>query len=50
MASRLNWNLRWRLSVLWFLEWGITGAVVTYLPIYWDSINLSKQSNRSCTR
>ena len=42
MSKRLTWNLRWRLSVLWFLEWGITGAVMTYLPIYWESINLSK--------
>jgi predicted MFS family arabinose efflux permease len=42
MAAGLNWNLRWRLSVLWFLEWGITGAVMTYLPIYWESIGLSK--------
>jgi len=44
MASQVNlkWNLRWRLSVLWFLEWGITGAVITYLPIYWESIRLSK--------
>lgn len=42
MPGRLNWNLRWRLSVLWFLEWGITGAVMTYLPIYWESINLTK--------
>lgn len=42
MSGRLNWTLRWRLSVLWFLEWGITGAVMTYLPIYWESINLSK--------
>lgn len=43
MASRLKWNLRWRLSILWLLEWGITGAVMTYLPIYWESISLSKQ-------
>lgn len=43
MSVGLSWHLRWRLSVLWFLEWGITGAVMTYLPIYWDSINLSKQ-------
>jgi hypothetical protein len=42
MPGTLKWNLRWRLSVLWFLEWGITGAVITYLPIYWDSINLTK--------
>lgn len=31
---RLRWSLRWRLSVLWFLEWGITGALLTYLPLY----------------
>ena len=43
MSAGLNWNLRWRLSVLWFLEWGITGTVITYLPIYWESISLSKQ-------
>ncbi|MFN0052699.1 MAG: MFS transporter [Planctomycetales bacterium] len=43
MSGRLYWTLRWRLSVLWFLEWGITGAVMTYLPIYWESIRLSKQ-------
>ncbi|MGQ0635993.1 MAG: MFS transporter [Planctomycetaceae bacterium] len=42
MSSRLTWSVRWRLSVLWFLEWGITGAVMTYLPVYWESINLSK--------
>jgi Nucleoside H+ symporter len=42
MAGGLNWNLRWRLSLLWCLEWGITGAVMTYLPIYWESINLTK--------
>lgn len=42
MPGRLPWNLRWRLSVLWFLEWGITGAVMTYLPIYWESIYLTK--------
>src|SRR5258708_36273432 len=42
MSVGLKWNLRWRLSILWFLEWGITGAVMTYLPIYWESINLSR--------
>jgi len=41
MSARLGWSLRWRLSVLWFLEWGITGAVMTYIPIYWESINLA---------
>lgn len=30
----LRWKLRWRLSLLWFLEWGITGALLTYLPLY----------------
>lgn len=43
MARRLSWTLRWRLSVLWFLEWGITGTIMTYLPIYWESIKLGKQ-------
>lgn len=42
MAGGLSWNLRWRLSILWFLEWGIAGAVMTYLPVYWSSINLSE--------
>jgi MFS family permease len=32
--QKLRWGLRWRLSVLWLLEWGITGALLTYLPIY----------------
>jgi MFS family permease len=45
MAGRLSWNLRWRLSVLWFLEWGITGAVMTYLPVYWKSIRLSESQS-----
>jgi MFS family permease len=33
----LRWRLRWRLSVLWFLEWGITGSLLTYLPLYFTS-------------
>lgn len=33
-APRLRWKLHWRLSVLWALEWGITGAILTYLPLY----------------
>ncbi|MEX2287061.1 MAG: MFS transporter [Planctomycetaceae bacterium] len=36
MAARLSWRLRWKLSVLWALQWGITGAVLTYLPLYLD--------------
>lgn len=35
MAGRLSWRLQWRLSVLWALEWGISGTMLTYLPIYW---------------
>jgi hypothetical protein len=41
-AGRLTWSLRWRLSLLWFLEWGITGALMTYLPILWDKIHIPK--------
>ena len=43
MSARLPFTLWWRLSVLWFLEWGITGTIMTYLPIYWEAIQLSKQ-------
>lgn len=43
MAGRLTWSLRWRLSMLWFLQWGITGTLMTYLPILWESIELSKR-------
>ena len=41
MAARLTRGLRWRLSTLWILEWGITGTILTYLPIYLDEIQLS---------
>ena len=34
MSLHLSWKLRWRLSLLWLLEWGITGALLTYLPLY----------------
>lgn len=34
MSTSLRWRLRWRLSLLWLLEWGITGALLTYLPLY----------------
>lgn len=42
MSGPLKWNLRWRLSLLWFLEWGITGTVMTYLPVYLESIKIAK--------
>src|SRR5436190_14109335 len=42
MPAPLKWNLRWRLSFLWFLEWGITGTVMTYLPVYLESIKITK--------
>lgn len=34
MSGRLSWSLRWRLSILWLLEWGISGTILTYLPLY----------------
>ncbi len=34
MSAHLSRKLRFRLSVLWLLEWGITGALLTYLPLY----------------
>jgi MFS family permease len=42
MSGQLKWNLRWRLSLLWFLEWGITGTVMTYMPVYLEAIKISK--------
>lgn len=33
-ALKPSWTVRMKLSLLWFLEWGITGAILTYLPIY----------------
>jgi hypothetical protein len=41
MAARLAWGMRWRLSVLWALEWGISGAILTYLPLYFTDNGLS---------
>ena len=41
MSDGLRWSLRWRLSVLWTLEWGITGTILTYLPLYLTEIRLS---------
>jgi len=40
MSGRLSWKLRWRLSTLWLLEWGITGAILTYLPVYFTKRGL----------
>lgn len=37
---RLRWSLRWRLSVLWLLEWGITGTLLTYLSLYFEENQL----------
>jgi predicted MFS family arabinose efflux permease len=34
MPERLRWSVRWRLSTLWLLQWAITGAIFTYLPLY----------------
>lgn len=42
MAARLRWRLRWRLSALWALEWGVTGAILTYLPLYFEKNDLSR--------
>lgn len=41
MSVRVPWQTRWRLSVLWGLEWGITGALLTYLPLYFTDNGLS---------
>lgn len=40
MAERLKWHLRWRLSLLWLLEWGITGTLLTYLSLYFEENDL----------
>ena len=43
MSEALPWHLRWRLSVMWALQWGITGAILTYLPLYFTEHNVSSQ-------
>lgn len=43
MKSSLPRTLRWRLSLLWALEWGITGCVLTYLPVYLSSSGFSER-------
>ncbi len=40
-ADELGRGLRWRLSILWVLEWGITGTILTYLPLYLAEIGLT---------
>lgn len=42
MAERLGWSLRWRLSTLWMLQWAITGAILTYLPLYFADKGLKR--------
>ncbi|MBX3444458.1 MAG: MFS transporter [Planctomyces sp.] len=41
MASAVPRILRRRLSILWILEWGITGAILTYLPLYFTQHGLT---------
>lgn len=43
MSQRVRFRLHWRLSVLWALEWGITGAVLTYVPLYFTEKGLTTQ-------
>ena len=38
--AELSRGLRWRLSTLWVLEWGITGSILTYLPLYFTDLGL----------
>jgi hypothetical protein len=40
MSERLRWSLRWRLSTLWLLQWGITGTLLTYLSLYFEEQHL----------
>lgn len=43
MSAQLRCRIRWRLSVLWALEWGVTGAILTYLPLYFAEKGLSPE-------
>lgn len=43
MSDKLKFQLGWRLSVLWMLQWGITGAILTYLPIYFADNGLTQK-------
>jgi MFS family permease len=40
---KLKFGLGCRLSLLWALQWGITGALLTYLPIYFVDNGLSQE-------
>lgn len=40
MSARLAWRVKWRLSILWMLQWAISGAILTYLPLYFTDIGL----------
>lgn len=42
MAERLRWSIRWRLSTLWMLQWAVTGAILTYLPLYFAEKGLNR--------
>lgn len=42
MPERLRWSVRWRLSTLWMLQWAITGAILTYLPLYFAEKGLPR--------
>ncbi|WP_166829787.1 MFS transporter [Thalassoroseus pseudoceratinae] len=43
MSSPISTSLRWRLSVLWALQWGITGSTLTYLPLYFTEHRVDAQ-------
>ena len=42
-TRKLPFSLRVRLSVLWMLQWAVTGSLFTYLPIYFADRGLSQQ-------
>lgn len=44
MSESLSWSLRWRLSVLWALQWGITGSLLTYLPLYFTEHQVGEEA------
>lgn len=43
MTQQLSSRLRWQLSLLWALEWGVSGAVLTYLPLYLTGQGINEQ-------
>lgn len=44
MTDRIPFRLRSALSILWILEWGITGAVLTYMPLYFKQNGIELES------